>query len=103
MGMGDLDKPIGDFNPSQKLVDEMKKLLESPTSRYSYPPATSQKTDEIYKMLKELKEKIEKREETLRKISLLVLELYQRREINENAFQKLNLLLHEWTTKEFKG
>ncbi len=101
--MGDLEKPIGDFNPSKKFVDEMKKLLEDPALRYSYQPSVSTpKTDEIYRLLKELKEKIEKREETLRKISVLVLELHQLGEISENAFKKLDLLLHE-RSKESKS
>jgi hypothetical protein len=94
--MRNFDKPLGNIDPAQKLVDEMKKLLESPTSRYP-SPVPSQKTDEIYRMIKELKEKLEKREETLRKVSLLVIELYELGQINEITFKRFEFLLHEWT------
>jgi len=97
---------MGNFSiDTSKLDDQVKELMKVARSikmpdmqKYLIP----NKTDEILRTVKELKEKLEIMENTLRKMAVSVSQMHQSGQINDEVFQNLKEFLKPYYDDPYK-
>lgn len=93
MGFIDTLNPEPDLNPLKKQIEKLEEAIKD----LKRPPHLRQpepgKTDEMYQMIKQMQEQLNKQEELLRRIALTVSRLHQEGQINDEVFHNLREFL----------